>query len=392
MRQTAALSMACAAHVLALVALPRREPALHVAVPSDAVSEIDLEVNETSEARPAVMSAADTPESPVGAKAVRWGQAAAKVAPTAQSVNPPNDEAAGLEHRVPGWVFPMGPARPENEAPHARQRAEPNTDEARLRIDLRAATTPDLVTPHGEKPATASRTGGVAEALAAHDVELGMGRGGPILAAAESAARESDLHASGVAVLDVAVRTDGAVVARVTHADGDSDAWARVAESVARSLDAKRIRIPPGSRGWHVVVRIEAKVQFSDGRDVRSLQGPRSSLAPSVLSNAIEGKQAERGSSTEPGGPDHVGGPTELPPAGGALGRHQPSNSGAAAVQGIAQRVLPTPTLSVRGKSCSAALTVTPLGVGLGGGCSLENIGTPATRIVSGRIVSEGSI
>ncbi len=76
---------------------------------------------------------------------------------------------------------------------------------------------------------------------------------------------------------------------------------------------------------------------------------------------------------------------------GGYVGRG-PSNAGGAALQGIAARVVPTPTLSISGKVCSASLTVTPLGVGLGGGCSLENIGTAATRVVSGRIVSESAL
>jgi hypothetical protein len=55
-------------------------------------------------------------------------------------------------------------------------------------------------------------------------------------------------------------------------------------------------------------------------------------------------------------------------------------------------RVLPTPTIAMSGKVCSAAFTVTPIGIGLGGGCSFENIGAGTTRIVSGKIMSEGSL
>ena len=61
-------------------------------------------------------------------------------------------------------------------------------------------------------------------------------------------------------------------------------------------------------------------------------------------------------------------------------------------MQGLAQRILPTPTVSVSGKICSASLSATPFGLGLGGGCSLENIGTHAMRVVSGRILSEGAL
>ena len=241
-------------------------------------------------------------------------------------------------------------------------------------------------------PPTASTTGGVAEALAAHDVELGLGRGGPILSAAESAARSGDAPLEGSATFDVAVHADGGVVARLLTSEGSADAWSRVASALGRSVDPRHVRLPPGGRGWHAVVRVEARVKLVDGRDVRSLHGPRVSVAHGVLANALEGKPDARGSSTGSGGPDHVSeGPTDAPPVGGALGRG-PAHPEAAAAQGLAQRLLPAPTLSVSGKICSAALSVSPVGVSIAGGCSPENVGTHAARVVSGRIVSEGSL
>jgi hypothetical protein len=138
-------------------------------------------------------------------------------------------------------------------------------------------------------------------------------------------------------------------------------------------------------------VRIDAKVQLADGRDVRSLHGVKASVTPSVLSNAIAGPSDAHGSSAGSGTPDDVGA-SQPPPVGGALGRPQSSNAAAGIAQAIAQRVLPSATLSVSGKICAAQLTVTPVGIGLAGGCSPENAGTRPMRIVSGRILSEGGL
>ena len=291
-----------------------------------------------------------------------------------KGMGPANDEPPLLEAPARDWSFLAVP----------------------VHIDARSAITPDLVAPKRasaiDETPTGSRTGGVAEGLAAHDVELGMGRGGAILSAAEAAARSSDAPLDGDATFDVSVRS-GVVTARVVGADGDAGAWARVAESLERSVDPARMRVPALERGWHVVVRVDAKVQLADGRDVRSLHGLRGSVAPSALQSALEGKSGARGSSTGPGGPDHVGGgPSEPPPVGGALGSRQSPNAASGALQGIAQAIVPVPTLSVSGRICSASLSITPMGIGLGGGCSPENIGTGTRRIVSGRILSEGSL
>jgi hypothetical protein len=261
-------------------------------------------------------------------------------------------------------------------------------------MDLRGAITPDLVAPArapSQLPSGVSTTGGLAEGLAARDVELGLGRGGPVLAAAEEATRMSDDPVDGNATFGVSVFSDGAVVAQLLNASGHSASWSRVADALAHSFDARRMRLPAGGRGWRVVVHVEAATKLADGRDVRSLHGLRASVAPSALQDQIEGKPGSRGSSTAPGGPDHTDAEGGPPPVGGFVGRG-PVNGGGAALQGIAARVLPTPTVSVSGKVCSASLAITPMGVGLSGGCSVENIGTPAQRVVSGRIVSESAL
>lgn len=378
-----ALAIACGAHAAAIGALRAVRVTSLRALVEPAASEIDLDTREASELLGALDRRAIGPEAtPEAAAAMgsRGGLVAVETQPLAMAERAggagTDDHAEPLEPGPGGWSF----------SPTA------------LQIDLRAAVTPDLVAAGGETPSdreprksTGSTTGGVAEGLAAHDVDVGMGRGGSILSAAESAARSNDAPLDGGATFDVIVRADGVVQARVSRAERDLEGWARVAASLARTVDPRGVRMPPGARGWHVVVRVDAKVQFADGRDVRSLHGPRLSLAPSVLQAAIEGNADAGVSSTGPGGPDHVSGdPSDTPPVGGALGRG-PSSSGAGGgiAQGIVQRVLPMPTLAMSGKICSGALTVSPMGIGLGGSCSFENIGTGTARVVSGRIVSE---
>ena len=383
-RRLLALATACAAHVAALgalgaVSLPLGAPATF----EPSATEIDLAPIELRQA-----IAAAPPAATLG-KAVAFLDRAARAS-----------GGAIREQEKSVWT-------PEeaNSAPNLGPNSEPSSNgwsfsPSTTRMELGAALSPDLVAPEpasgkGHRPDASPRstTGGVSEALAAHDVELGIGRGGAILSAAEQAARGGDAPVSGSATFDVAVHADGAVLAEVVSTDGNRDAWARVAEDLQRSVDPARIRLPPGGRGWRVVVQLDAHEQFADGRDVRSLHGPRVSLAPSALSAAMEGKEDAGVSSAGPGGPDHVPGDAHDPPhVGGALGGKTPVNAGAGIAQALAARILPTPTVSVSGNICSASLTLTPMGVGLGGGCSLENSGTGTSRVVHGRILREGAL
>ncbi len=377
LRRLTALGLACGVHVALLLGVDAaRAPA---PPPSDAlaaVSEVTLE-ELAPEPAPLPSSTADEVDAP--ADPARAAALAAKTAPRATSttvleVAPPE---SGPSAAAPddGWSFSPSAAR----------------------IDLHGGVTPDMVAPphdsaahdprEGSKPATASATGGLAEGLAAHDVEVGMGRGGPVLAAAEMAARSSDAPLDGGATFDVAVRPDS-VVARVVSADNDAAGWARVAESLGHALDPKKVRLPEGGRGWHVVVRVDATMRLADGRDVRTLHGMKTSVTPSILQQQTEAKPGGQWAPPPPPGPDDA---QDVPPQGGALGGG-PQHPGAGALQGLAQRILPTPTVSVSGKICSASLSATPFGLGLGGGCSLENIGTHATRVVSGRILGEGAL
>jgi hypothetical protein len=384
-RSLVTLAAACTAHAGALLALVVLRPPAPAFEPSTGATEIDLDLREPTPARPDAprsLTAASEPLSPADLEA-RFGRVAAKVDPASplseRSLLPPPETATLAPEPSPSaWSF-----SPFSTAP----------------IDLHAAVTPDLVAPPradasgraAERPPPASTTGGLSEGLAEHDVELGLGHGGAVLSAAEAAARSENAPVSGSATFEVVVHPDGAVVARLLQSDGGASDWARVADAIARSVDPRRMRIPAG-RGWHVVLRLDARVKLPDGRDVKSLHGPRVGVTPSVLQQQAEAKP---GTGTWAGRDDAIHSEQrETAPVGGELGHgHAPqSNGGGAAAQGLAQRVLPTPAVSVSGKVCSATFGLTPAGLSIGGGCSLENIGAHATRIVSGHVVSEGAL
>lgn len=380
-RQVVAIAIACVAHAPVLAALIRFElRAPRSPAPEARPGGINLDESEPEKGSSSVAARGGDSRASAWSLESRTGSAGAKVLPRGASFREPaaanGDSESAPEPRAGDWSF----------------------SPFEFRVDTRAALSPDIVARSGPRgtespaPRRRSTTGGVSEALAEHDVAIGMGRGGAVLVAAEDAARSSEAPLAGTATFEVAVRSDGHVDAHVVDADGETEGWERVAASLTSRVNPRRVRIPEGARGWRVVVLVDARVQLADGRDVRTLHGLRGLLEPSALSKAMAGKGDDRGSSTGPGGPNHVdGSPTDAPPLGGALGRG-PTNAGIGVATGLATRVLPTPTASVSGKVCSAALSVTPLGIGLAGGCSLENIGAGTSRVVSGRIVDEGAM
>jgi len=236
-----------------------------------------------------------------------------------------------------------------------------------------------------------STTGGVAEDISSADLAVGITRGGAVLTAAEEAAR-ADLVITGEATFEVVVWRDGTSDVRLVSASEEAEAWRAVASQLASEVKGRSVRFLQGADGLRVTLRLKASWKLADGRDVRSLHGPRAALKPSMLQQQLA-QDSKEPAAAGPALPEHgSGGQKEVPAIGGELGSSKGSDPGAAALQGLAQRLLPTPTVSVSGKVCSATLAVTPLGVGIGGSCSVENIGTPATHAVSGRIVREDAV
>jgi hypothetical protein len=193
-------------------------------------------------------------------------------------------------------------------------------------------------------PTGASTSGGLVEGLDSEDAARGMGRSGPVLSALESATRASDTSVLGVATFDVAVDTDGRVTVRVVDASSAFADWSKIADATRASIVPTRIRIPPGARGWHVVARLEAREQYPNGVDTKTL-GTKLVRTPAAIHETKDRVDIQ----------------------------------------------LPQATVATAGKVCSLAITV-GLSPAISGGCSPENIGAHLARIVEGRILSEGRL
>lgn len=198
----------------------------------------------------------------------------------------------------------------------------------------------------GEHLGEGKTAGGLAEALTARDVDLGLGQGGQILSAFEARARRMDVAVEGWAVFDVGIDSSGRVSVAVTDASTARDAWDRVARTAVADVDTRRIHIPRGARGWRVAVRIEAKEQYPDGTRPKD------------------------------------------------LGTHVTTTGFKESKTSMVMESVPSVTLAARGKVCSAGVNWTfpsPLPT-IAGGCNPENIGVREIRVVSGRIVDEGPL
>jgi hypothetical protein len=202
----------------------------------------------------------------------------------------------------------------------------------------------DVVNEGTDRLGAGTAVGGLSKGLDDRDVDLGLGRGGPVLSALEAASRGMDVPVEGAATFDVAIDISGHVSVALSDVSSQYAAWSRVASAAGAAVDAKRVRIPPGARGWHIVVRIDAKVQYPNG------------LKPKQLGNHFEATPGEIDKDS------------------------------------LVMKKIPGFTISHVGKVCGVGLSVTILGPSIIGGCDPSNIGMPAGRIVSGHIVSEGRL
>ena len=191
-----------------------------------------------------------------------------------------------------------------------------------------------------------STSGGVVEGLDARDAALGMGRGGPVISALEAAIAGADAPFEGAATFDVGIDTSGHVSIALLDASVASPGWSRVAAATRSALDPARIRIPPGAGGWHVVARVEAKVQYPNGVDPKRL-GTQVGASPGAV---------------------HVG------------------------KDGLVLEKVPGVSLAHSGKVCSVKITLGLTLTPIGGGCDPSNIGMHTLRVVHAHVVREGRL
>jgi hypothetical protein len=191
-----------------------------------------------------------------------------------------------------------------------------------------------------------SRTGGLVEGLDARDVRKGLGRGGPVLSAVEEAAHSADAPTEGFAEYEVIVRRTGSVEVFLLRANDNREKWAEIRPTIKEGVSVRHVVIPSGASGMRYVVRVDAVLQFPDGKHLADLGNK------TIATTGWGGKE-------EPG---------------------------------LSSPGVPMVGIVHTGKVCSIGAAITPGMLVLGGGCSLENIGRPAVRMVHGRVMSESRV
>jgi hypothetical protein len=216
-------------------------------------------------------------------------------------------------------------------------------------------------------PAPVSTTGGLAEALEAHDQGVGLGPAGAVLSAAREAAHSDVAPALGRATFAITVLRTGSVAVQLVGASSNVDGWQKVAASMTESIRRKPPRIDPSRNGARIGIEVTAEEHWPNGAPVRT-EGPSVAVTPPSLRTVDQSKDdlATRN-------------PAAIPPPASPV--EQPSLK--------ANVDLPGVFLQGRGKVCSYKVGITPFGLGASGGCDPSNIGAPPQRVVSTRVVSE---
>jgi hypothetical protein len=105
-------------------------------------------------------------------------------------------------------------------------------------------------------------------ALAKHDQKLGLGPEGPAVAAVTDLVMQSTSAPNTSALL--VLRTDGSgetVHVEVAEASGETEAWNAIAAGLQKALHGKKLRVPSGSGGVTMQLRVESREQLPSGAD-----------------------------------------------------------------------------------------------------------------------------
>ena len=176
------------------------------------------------------------------------------------------------------------------------------------------------------------------------DAANGRARTGPLREAVDEVARRAEAPMEGVAVFEITVGPKTAPRARLLEASSEYGGWSGLTEALDAIAAKKTLRFPTNGQGLRVVVRVEAAMRLVDGRREKDL-GVKTSTTPLGIRDDV--------------------------------------------APGDSKLVLPSATLHLRGKVCSLSLTAGLTPFPIGGGCSLEAIGSRASRRVTSTLVSE---
>jgi hypothetical protein len=226
---------------------------------------------------------------------------------------------------------------------------------------------PETRAPSSRSPRPASTTGGLAEALEAHDREVGLGPAGGVLTAARDAAHTDVAPQLGRAVFGITMLSSGQVKVDLIGATGEVAAWRSVGATMQAALARKRPAIPSTRNGVVLEVELTAQERWPNGAATTSEAPTLAVTLPKLPAVDEAKKDLER---RNPLAVDPVPEPNDRPP--------------------LRLNVdLPGVFLKGHGKVCGYQIGITPFGLGLSGGCDPSNIGAKPVRVVSTRILRE---
>jgi hypothetical protein len=325
------LVVACMLHATAFAIVRDRRSAL-VNAPSTNVDPLEatrfeVEVDE-EKISPSSPSSASTPDAV--AIQTSHGRSVARASesePVIGSMTPPTDSSMPLVRPLPGsenddgsWTF------------------RSTRGDVDLKLGDKTASLGRDMAAHGELDLPPVKSAaGMTEGLDAIDVARGFGRAGGVVQAIEDVVRDPAAPPEGVAFFDVAIEKNGKLSVSVSETTANREDWERLTKAIAAAVKTKDVRFPDQGKGLRVGVRVEAKVRYPDGRDPK--------------------KSGTYG--------EHTG-----------LKAHTDKN-------GLVIDELPSVGVGVRGKVCSAQVSIGLLGPSIAGGCSPENIGTHPERTVA---------
>lgn len=311
-----------------------------------------------------------------------------------------SSEQAGLEPRIrrrpstpsaseqapsPGsarpGTEPSGQGGPEGYALDPTAPARPPSDGPRVELGIGSGDWSRWVDPTARveapppprperTPAPASSTGGLAEALEAHDREVGLGPAGPILTAAREAGHSDVAPAIGTAAFTITVLRTGAIHVDLVGASSNAEGWRKVAENMALAIQRKPPRIEGGRNGVRIGLELVAQERWPNGAVARS-EGP----ALAISGGSIRPTDASIEDLSKRN-------PLAVPPPGSPAEQPQ-----------IRLNIDPPGVwVKGRGKVCGYKVGVTPLGPMLAGGCDPSNIGARAQRVVSAKVTNQSML
>jgi len=156
------------------------------------------------------------------------------------------------------------------------------------------------------QPSPVSSTGGLSEALEAHDHRAGLGPAGVVVSYVREAALSDLAPRAGSVQFGITVMRSGVVDIAVAPAHAEVAAWTPVGEHIAQLLRRKPPRIPAHRNGIHVVVELVAKDTWANGRKAQS-EGPRPLVALPVPRDSDEARadlvEKNRAALPPPGAP-----------------------------------------------------------------------------------------